>query len=220
MLLCKHRLSLGAGQDWGSQSVYPSPTWQPLRESRALRHTVRCASMGRWATKSVCSALLHFRSLAYFFWSLSVRNKYTPRRACHLWNKYQQDCLLCLSVFWSIYWSSTSECMTIHGGGGVYVCTASPFMSPSIKVFVHLALLWDAFSKTKLKPIFYSLHRHGDWDIPFIASAKLHCTAKKISDSHISTVVLKVHWNSQLHTFFNIMSYCDVWRVTIWIFIT
>lgn len=47
MLLCKHCLSHGAGQEWGSQPVYPSSTWQPLRESRTLRHEVCWSSTGR-----------------------------------------------------------------------------------------------------------------------------------------------------------------------------
>lgn len=67
-LCCKHSLSRGAGQDWGSQPVYPSSTWQPLRESRALRHMASCASTGRGATK-VC--LFNTSSL-----SVSVGSEY------------------------------------------------------------------------------------------------------------------------------------------------
>lgn len=109
MLLCKHHPSRGAGQEWGSRPVYPSPTWQSLRERRALTRMSCGASRGGRAT-GVC--LFSTSSLSVLL-SLSGETHagiFTNGRPI----KYHRECLLCLSAIWRLYWTRTSVGRTEH----------------------------------------------------------------------------------------------------------
>ena len=89
----------GLGRIGGSQPVYPSSTWQPLRESRALGHMESRASMGRTATKAClfstsslsasCLLSLVFPCREQIHAGISTNGRPI---------KYHQDCLLYSSV--------------------------------------------------------------------------------------------------------------------------
>lgn len=131
-------VSHGAGQDWGSQPVYPSPTWQPLRESRALRHMACWAFMGRRATR-VClfSTSSLSSSLAYFLWSFSIRNKHT------LGFSQMADPLNIIRIVYSALVSSEASTGVVHQWGWQY--TGGQFSASSACLF-HFSVCTFGFT--------------------------------------------------------------------------
>lgn len=131
MLLCKHRLSHGAGQDRGSQPVYPSSTWQPLRESRALRLMESGAPMGRRVTK-VCL----FSTSSLSFSSFSVRNKYTLGFS-QMAGPFNITGIVCTGLTSDEASGGGVRQCGWHTGGSFSACSTCLFMTQTTGVLVH-----------------------------------------------------------------------------------
>lgn len=131
-----------------SAPVYPSSTWLPLRESRALRHIACWSSIGRRAT--VCSALLHVLSHAYSLSSLSVRNKctlgFSQMTGPINITRTVDPTLVSGEASTGVVWQ--------HTGGQFSACSACLFMSPTSWVFLYLDLLLSTSLRQVLLLIF------------------------------------------------------------------
>lgn len=135
---------------------------------------------GEERQESVCSALLHFLSLACFLLFFSVRNKYMLGFSQMAGPLNITRIVYPALVSTEASPGSVRRCGRQHTGGPFSACSA--YLHP-----LHLALLWSSFSKAVSLPTLYSRHRYEDYDLPlaFKACARLRFTAKKISDSYI-----------------------------------
>lgn len=192
----------------------PGSRWERAEHSDIWRVV---PPWGEERQKSVCSALLHFLSLAYFLLSFAVRSKYMLGFS---------QMAGPLNITGTVYATLVSDeaptgvvrqCGWQHTGGPFSAFSAHLFMYPTTWVFLHLALLWSTFSKPVSLPSLYFLHRYENLRSSFgfcgMCKSSLHSQKKsviciflgplKFTTSHIS------QFHSQLFGFLPQPSYCS-----------